>query len=170
MTDFFAKFGTSGSGDAGGTVDTIYSADGTVGSGRVATLTDTLTFSVGQVTLQGASGVDTVNVKNSSDIRYVRLYATRDGWTSAIYFARSTKTFYSRNVSSSDQTLASNVLTWGTTTNRFSTFYVNNYRGYSPFIFTSLYRMNAQSGTGVGIYFGYDGSYFLNFYLKSTYL
>jgi len=44
-SNFIAQFGTQGSGGGGGgSANTIYNADDTIGSGRVATLTDTLKF------------------------------------------------------------------------------------------------------------------------------
>jgi len=41
---FFAQFSSAGSGGGGGSTDTLYSADGTIGTGRVAIVTDTLAF------------------------------------------------------------------------------------------------------------------------------
>lgn len=63
---------TAASSGAGGS--SIYTADGTVGAGRIATLTDTLEFSGGRVDFNGAAltstvnGVSIVEVKQASDL------------------------------------------------------------------------------------------------------
>jgi hypothetical protein len=47
-SNFISQFGSQGSGGGGGSANTIYNADDTIGSGRIATLTDNLTFSGGE--------------------------------------------------------------------------------------------------------------------------
>ena len=58
-SNFIAQFGTQGGSGGGGSANTIYNANDTIGSGRVATLTDTLTFDGGVVLITRANSTDT---------------------------------------------------------------------------------------------------------------
>lgn len=51
----------------GGGVDTLYSADGTVGAGRIATITDSLTFQSGDVIIKGLTAPNLFKVTENTN-------------------------------------------------------------------------------------------------------
>ena len=129
-TRFFAEFSSGGS-SGGGSTDTLYSANGTIGRGRSATITDTLTFSGGTVVYKGAGTTDVTSslILNSTVGANPPLINVFDGKSIrffGFYYETTTQTLFPINYSSASVSKEANTVIFGSSGNRVLRMYLTN--------------------------------------------
>ena len=165
-------FNTVFSSGGSSVTNTIYSADDTVGTGRVATLENTLAMSGGTTIYKGSgttSATKSLVAKNNNDVETLQCYDDKSVRLGGIYIDGSDSTIKSINDGLNSITEIDDTIDIGSVTYYFRNSYASNTDLDSSILFDpTKYKIRTYTGTGNGLAIANDTTDFVKFTFDGT--